>query len=1631
MYATIIDRLAQDPPRTWTSESQQFLIQAFQQRFHSAGSLVPLEISSTFHLFDLLSASNGLVRLVKKHGPKATESIESCKGVLETAELRDMDYQQVANALLFMVITRDEPVYDAAVFVNAVREHCGGQRLDWQDVVHAFDREGLKITRQQFKRLYDALLPLAEPEGEFDIQLLWGGDWHHEETQLTFAAAFVSFSEEELDATTIPRLRKAFALEDFEDASEEVKAYARTAVRHPLVSVDASKSLFNMVFRSSDTYSHAQNFGVVDTIINPKSDLFVCSVSAVPKPWSALQDQAIKQLVASFFWKAGPGRSFALHLLWKRDTSWLIQRLQQYYQQRPLQLVQILDLAEEHGWLDELIGVTNEFSLDLALLAHGKDLFDLEPWLHQICQAMSKSRFVPALSNHLRQKAEDDLKDQRGEGERMLVPLTIKTVFVLLNFLANEGLSEEERTQMQRICIQAYPRLINYGEGYDSVIEVNSREGNGLAPSADAKMQEHYKLMYSGDKQVRDVVEDLQKYKVSEDGGEQELFACMIFGLFDEYNCFGEYPLDALATTAVLFGSIINFNLLSRIALQVAISMVLEAVRDYSPNESMYKFGLQALLHFQDRLEEWLSLSKVLVQIPGLQGTPIYPHLERVLREASNAPDGDQDGSEAVNGAPDDFLVPEPRIAEFSCLSVDMPSRIDFYKAPDDEVQESVLFTLNNVSERNLSSKLGELKTKLREEHYQWFANYLVENRIRPQANYHSLYMDLLKDFADKVLWTEVLRESYASSIKMLNSEGALNSSNERTLLKNLGGWLGSMTLARNIAVKHRHISFKALLIEAHQTQRLVVAIPFTCKVMAAAATSAVFRPPCSWTMEILAILIELYHFADLKLNLKFEVEVLCKALNLDHTEMEPSTVIRSAPPEDIETLAPVLGDGMEGFHDLSMTSFIRQRPNAERFSPSAMAPELQELPSMLKHNYSLPSNVTGIQARVRHILTVAAERAVSEIIGPVVERSVTIAAISTAQIIAKDFALEPDADRYRESAHVLVGKLSGSLAGVTCKEPLRGSMQNNIAMLRQDVPEQALPQGSVLMFVNDNLDAVCSIVQKAAESASLNEINAQIQDAMDGRKNGTYNEPQISPWAGYIPDPFRPAPGGLNREQLAIYTEFGRAIRGPPAHINNVSQDSGRQVPDVLQDQFSSTPGLPGPGPTEAPPLPTQTSIQLNQLSQTPVPQHMVNGFTNVQTLRFRIQELVQAVYQAIREASEQGMDQHFSEMPQIQELWIRLRDTVTAAGLAYKDDAAYATAGEIVRLLESEVQGLAVSEFLSDILYKLCSISDRTAREVHGWSSRLVTQKPAKMNLIVAAIKSGLLEIRRVDLILARELQARDVSALRFLQDLTNGVLLSDAPSVLRADLANCMIELARWLAEAPGQVEVQSIARQLQDPGAMTDGYDAKGTQMQYIFEEWIRLQFNSTTGPALLTFIHQLHAKDVLRTREDTALFLRNAIDASILEFEQEELKPNGSIDEAYIKVDALAKLVIMLVSHQAKLDSVSHTEVPGFFESTLTILVLLFAQQYTTKGDRFNSKVFFRLFSSLLHEIHSPQTFMHGNAGEMLQQFGKCLLKLRPQLFPGFAFQWLSLHSHRLFMPPLLRLPEESVSLSPV
>lgn len=78
----------------------------------------------------------------------------------------------------------------------------------------------------------------------------------------------------------------------------------------------------------------------------------------------------------------------------------------------------------------------------------------------------------------------------------------------------------------------------------------------------------------------------------------------MVHNLFDEYQFFSKYPEKELRITGILFGQLIQHQLVSYVSLGIALRYVLEALKK-APQTKMFKFGVFALQQFKLRLGEW------------------------------------------------------------------------------------------------------------------------------------------------------------------------------------------------------------------------------------------------------------------------------------------------------------------------------------------------------------------------------------------------------------------------------------------------------------------------------------------------------------------------------------------------------------------------------------------------------------------------------------------------------------------------------------------------------------------------------------------------------------------------------------------------------------------------------------------------------------------------------------------------------------------------------------------------------------------------------------------------------------------------------------------------------------------
>lgn len=167
------------------------------------------------------------------------------------------------------------------------------------------------------------------------------------------------------------------------------------------------------------------------------------------------------------------------------------------------------------------------------------------------------------------------------------------------------------------------------------------------------------------------------------------------------------------------------------------------------------------------------------------------------------------------------------------------------------------------------------------------------------------------------------------------------------------------------------------------------------------------------------------------------------------------------------------------------------------------------------------------------------------------VERSVTIASITTRELCVKDFASEPNEDKLRKAGHMACQKLAGSLALVTCKDPLRQTMPGHIRtyLLDHGFTEQVVPDQVIMLIVQDNVDIACEAIEKAAMDRAVREVDNSLGQSYEARRRHRDLRPGAGFWdplavqstfIASLPDPLRVKLNGLQPHQQRVYEEFG-----------------------------------------------------------------------------------------------------------------------------------------------------------------------------------------------------------------------------------------------------------------------------------------------------------------------------------------------------------------------------------------------------------------------------------------------------------------------------------------------------------
>ncbi|XP_058530468.1 CCR4-NOT transcription complex subunit 1 isoform X7 [Ochotona princeps] len=1218
--------------------------------------------------------------------------------------------------------------------------------------------------------------------------------------------------------------------------------------------------------------------------------------------------------------------------------------------------------------------------------------------------------------------------------------------------------------------------------------EANQHFSKEIDDEANSYFQRIYNHPPHPTMSVDEVLEMLQRFKDSTIKREREVFNCMLRNLFEEYRFFPQYPDKELHITACLFGGIIEKGLVTYMALGLALRYVLEALRKPFGSK-MYYFGIAALDRFKNRLKDYPQYCQHLASISHFMQFP--HHLQEYIEYGQQSRDPPvkmqgsitTPGSIALAQAQAQAQVPAkaPLAGQVSTMvttsttttvaktvTVTRPTGVSFKKdvppsinttnidtllvatdqterivEPPENIQEKIAFIFNNLSQSNMTQKVEELKETVKEEFMPWVSQYLVMKRVSIEPNFHSLYSNFLDTLKNPEFNKMVLNETYRNIKVLLTSDKAAANFSDRSLLKNLGHWLGMITLAKNKPILHTDLDVKSLLLEAYVKgqQELLYVVPFVAKVLESSIRSVVFRPPNPWTMAIMNVLAELHQEHDLKLNLKFEIEVLCKNLALDINELKPGNLLKdkdrlknldeqlSAPKKDVkqpEELPPITSTTTSTTPATSTTCTATVPPQPQYSYHDINVYSLAGLAPHITLNPTIP--LFQAHPQLKQCVRQAIERAVQELVHPVVDRSIKIAMTTCEQIVRKDFALDSEESRMRIAAHHMMRNLTAGMAMITCREPLLMSISTNLknsfaSALRTASPQQReMMDQAAAQLAQDNCELACCFIQKTAVEKAGPEMDKRLATEFELRKHARqegrrYCDPVVLTYqAERMPEQIRLKVGGVDPKQLAVYEEFARNVPGF-LPTNDLSQPTGFLAQPMKQAWA------------------TDDVAQIYDKCITELEQHL------------------HAIPPAL------------AMNPQAQ----ALRSLLEVVVLSRNSRDAIAALG----LLQKAVEGLldATSGADADLLlrYRECHLLVLKALQdgrAYGspWCNKQITRcliecrDEYKYNVeaVELLIRNHLVNMQQYDLHLAQSMEnGLNYMAVAFAMQLVK-ILLVDERSVAHvteADLFHTIETLMRINAHSRGNApeglpQLMEVVRSNYEamidrahggPNFMMHSGISQASEYddppglrekaEYLLREWVNLYHSAAAGrdstKAFSAFVGQMHQQGILKTDDLITRFFRLCTEMCVeisyrAQAEQQHnpaANPTMIRAKCYHNLDAFVRLIALLVKHSGEATN-TVTKI-NLLNKVLGIVVGVLLQDHDVRQSEFQQLPYHRIFIMLLLELNAPEHVLETINFQTLTAFCNTFHILRPTKAPGFVYAWLELISHRIFIARML------------
>ncbi|KAI8088056.1 CCR4-Not complex component, Not1-domain-containing protein [Gilbertella persicaria] len=329
-----------------------------------------------------------------------------------------------------------------------------------------------------------------------------------------------------------------------------------------------------------------------------------------------------------------------------------------------------------------------------------------------------------------------------------------------------------------------------------------------------------------------------------------------------------------------------------------------------------------------------------------------------------------------------------------------------------------------------------------------------------------------------------------------------------------------------------------------------------------------------------------------------------------------------------------------------------------------------------------------------------------------------------------------------------------------------------------------------------------------------------------------------------------------------------------------------------------------------------------------------------------------------------------------------------------------------KIVHQLYLSKTSLSV-EVYCRFLQSLLELSPSISKETLSWFLYSEDERKNDVWIMTSLIKYGLIPLEEYDIKLSHQLnqQPTDNGLIEFITELLQNCLLTMQP-ITSIEEHVLVIHALQKLDSPKAKELIQDLEKKSNEAHRHLDQTNA--FLFRFLFAEWTRVCRLHPANPAFYRQFSERILKTITYDTDKQCFFFRLCTEACV-----ELYRPARSQS-----MDAYSKLIGLMVQAQegysAKLKMISQV---------FSVVVLVLAHHYEYQHVQFNQKPFLKLLCSLFVELNHTTSKDRDVNASLVIVYSDTLYTLEPLQFPGFAFSWLQLFSHRLFLPLLLSSEE--------